>query len=83
MATCHTDRVATATAASQAATMGRQASAARYSRRGGQPRSQASVTASAATSETGAAATTSSTARPIRASLAAARSAASSASRPR
>src|SRR5204862_7392688 len=82
-AACHADRLVTATAASQTATMGAQASAARYSRRGGQPPRQASVTASAAISETGAAATTSAAAPAIRASLAAARSPASSTIRPR
>ena len=72
-----------ATATSQTATIGRHASAARYSRRGGQPPSQARVTASAATSETGAAATTSSTIAATRASLPASRNAASTAIRPR
>ena len=70
-----------ATATSQTATMGRHAKAARYSRRGGQPPSQASVTASAATSETGAAATISNAIAAARASLPARRSAASTANR--
>ena len=82
-AACPADRLATATATSQTATIGRQASAAPYSRRGGQPRSQASVTATAATRETGAAATTSTAARTNRATLAAPRSTARSARKPR
>src|SRR5215471_21169047 len=61
-ATCRQDPVVTAVAASHTATMGRHHNAPRYSRRGGQPRSQASVTAPAATRDTGAAAMTTSAA---------------------
>src|SRR5215467_14746409 len=82
-ATCRQDLVVIAVAASHTPTMGRHHSAARYSRRGGQPRSQATVTAPVATRDTGAAAMTTSATAAYLASLPAARTAASTASRPR
>src|SRR5215472_10294223 len=68
-ATCHQDLVMIAVAASHTTTMGRHHSAARYSRLGGQPRSQASVRAPTATRNTGAAAMTTSAAAVNLASL--------------
>src|SRR5262245_61280856 len=82
-ATCHQDLVVIAVAASHTPTIGRHHSAARYRRRGGQPRSQATVTAPTATRDTGAAAMTTSAAAAYLASLPATRTVASTASRPR
>src|SRR5260370_34827495 len=53
-ATCAADRVATAVAASQTPSIGTQHSAARYSRPGGQPASQATAALPPATTDTGA-----------------------------
>src|SRR5262249_46214992 len=60
------DRPAIAMAASQTASIGRQQSAARYSRPGGQPASQAAAALPAAARETGAATTLSPAARASR-----------------